>query len=239
MHSSIKMNVVHLWYVILDDFIKEDQELIKLLSEDEIKRAERFRFRIHREYFIVARAFLRKILNLYTQKPPQKLSFLYGEHGKPYLSHHSFNLHFNVSHSHNVAIFAITSHKEVGVDIEKVEPHFNETIAERFFTMEEYQQLILLPKEEQVIAFYKIWSRKEALIKALGGELYKLINKFTVDLHKNRELITFNYGNQQNIFHVETVEISPAYQCAIAMLKPLERIELMRWEKSGISAMKK
>lgn len=233
------MNVVHLWHVILDDFIEKDQELIKILSADEVKRAERFRFMIHRQHFIVARAFLRKILNLYTHEPAEALVFSYSEQGKPYLKSNPLNLHFNVSHSHNVAVFAITLQKEIGIDIEKVESHFNEAIAKRFFTLVEYQQLSALSKEQQIIAFYKIWSRKEALIKALGGELYALINKFTVNVHQNSELISFNYRQQKEVFHVETIDIVPHYQCAVAMLNPIERIEFWQWQKSGIISIRK
>ncbi len=234
MHSSIKMNVVHLWYIILDDFTDKHQELAHLLSIDEKKRSERFRFITHRQRFIIARAFLRKILSLYTKETPQQLIFLYNNHGKPYLKNNPLNLHFNVSHSHNIAVFAITIQKEIGVDIEKVELRFNEAIAKRFFTVEECQQLMALPEKERVVGFYKIWSRKEALIKALGAELYLLINKFTVNLHKNIELIQFNYHDQQAMFHVENIDLQKNYQCAIAIEKPLEHIQCWQWQKQGI-----
>jgi 4'-phosphopantetheinyl transferase len=94
--TSLHHNTVHLWRVWLNDFNIKVQNLTDLLSQDEKARATRLHFDIHRERFIIARAFLRKILHLYTGISPELIQFIYGRHGKPSIN---YPLQFNVSHS--------------------------------------------------------------------------------------------------------------------------------------------
>src|SRR5260221_13237392 len=96
-HFSIHNNIVQLWHAILSDFNELDQFLINLLSPDEIERANRFRFAIHRQRFIISRGLLRKTLSLYTGIPPEQIVFSYGSHGKPYLKESPLQIQFNTS----------------------------------------------------------------------------------------------------------------------------------------------
>src|SRR5437588_9318053 len=96
--------------------------LLGSLSEEERARAERFRFARARTEFIVARAGLRSILSRYLDVGPARMQFRYAAHGKPCLAfvEGQVPLHFNVSHSHGLAVYAVTTECEVGVDVEKV-----------------------------------------------------------------------------------------------------------------------
>ena len=133
-HFFIKNNFVHLWRASLSDFNTKCDELLALLSSDETTRAERLRFPLHKKRFIIARGLLRKTLALYLNQAPELIQFSYGAHGKPALALPF--LKFNLSHSDDMLVLALTREKEVGIDIEKIKPHFKKEVAERFFLVQ-------------------------------------------------------------------------------------------------------
>jgi 4'-phosphopantetheinyl transferase len=227
MNNNIKIhdNIVHIWRLYLPDFTQDTANLAKLLSPDELHRAERFHFPIHQERFIITRGLLRKTLNLYTTIASDALIFHYGEHGKPCLANNDFDLRFNVSHSHDMAVFAFTVHKEIGIDIEKIELSFKDSVAKRFFSPAEYQELVQLPETEQVIAFYKIWSRKEALIKALGKGLYTPLDSFTVSSQKDTQTVLCNDEH----YLVKHIPMNADFQTAFATVEPVTDVIEWQW----------
>src|SRR3990167_11472681 len=210
-HFSIKPHTVHLWRIELSRFSAQLSTLEPLLSADEKERAARFHGVLTRERYIVARALLRKILHLYIEISPEKIVFSYSEKGKPFLSNNAHALYFNVSHSHDRMICALSTESEIGVDIEKMELDFKENIAKRFFSKEEYAQIENLPKEERVTAFYRIWSRKEAVIKAFGAGLFVPMGDKTC--------------------HVENFSVHPDYQAAFATFQPVDAVFYWEWKE--------
>src|SRR5579864_3409435 len=125
---KIEEDSVHLWQAFVPDLLAQIQTFIPLLNESEMERANRFHFDIHRERYIIARAVLRHILSLYTTILPQDIIFTLGPRAKPYLEQKPFDLQFNVSHSHDRVVYAFTKHAEIGIDIEKIESHFNQEV---------------------------------------------------------------------------------------------------------------
>lgn len=231
-HFSIKTNAVHLWRVYLPDFYDAETDMAFLLSTDEAERASQFRFPIHRQRFILARAFLRKILSLYSPPSPAELLFTYGPQGKPALRNAA--LQFNVSHSEDMAVYAITVTHPVGVDIEKVERKFNQGVAERFFSHEEYQFLKTLPESERQVVFYQIWARKEALIKAIGAGLFMQLDAFTVAPQKTKsELITYTHEGQEAALQVTAFQAHPDYEAAFAVSPAVKEIYYWQWLPTG------
>jgi len=153
---------VHVWRAQLDAL----PGLRPLLSPDELARADRFLRPQDRDRFIAARGALRTILAQYTGVAAAGLRFLYGEHGKPYLS--QGQLHFNLSHSHGLALYAIARF-EVGIDVERIrETTHSMKIAERFFSPAEATELKALAPDLRPAAFSRAWTRKEALVKGIG-----------------------------------------------------------------------
>ena len=218
-HFSIKPHTVHLWRIELSRFSAQLSTLEPLLSADEKERAARFHGVLTRERYIVARALLRKILHLYIKISPKKIVFSYGEKGKPFLSNNNHALYFNLSHSHDRMICALSKEGEIGVDIEKVESDFKEKVAQRFFSKEEYAQLEKLPEEERVTTFYRIWSRKEALVKAVGTGLFVPIASISS--------------------YVENFSVHPDYQAAFATFQPVEAVFYWEWNESEPSAWRR
>ncbi len=121
-NMELKENEVHVWYTSLDMGAPQLQSLMHILSNDEKDRAERFRFQIDRRRYIVSRGMLREILSFYLKRDPAALKFEYNPYGKPFLkrSEGSEELSFNLSHSQDISLYALTWVRKVGIDIEKI-----------------------------------------------------------------------------------------------------------------------
>ena len=165
-----------------DDFLEKFRAI---LDPDELERAARFYFEKHRRRFIAGRGFLRDVLSRYLETRPAALKFSYGPYGKPALAgeHERSSVRFNMSHSHNLALLAITEGNQLGVDVERIRADFaSEDIARRFFSRVEVDCFNALPGEEQAAAFFRCWTRKEAFIKATGKGLSQSLDSFDVTL---------------------------------------------------------
>jgi 4'-phosphopantetheinyl transferase len=117
---------------------------------------------------------MREILARYLGDDAAKLGFVVVGNGKPKLAScfDASSIEFNLSHSHERALLAVTRRREVGVDIEFVKPDFSfNEVAEHFFTAREVAAMRSLPADLQRQAFYKCWTSKEAFLKAKGTGL--------------------------------------------------------------------
>jgi 4'-phosphopantetheinyl transferase len=182
---SLQTGDVHVWRVDLEQTDDAVKRFGTTLDAAERVRASRFYFERHRRAFVVGRGFLRDVLGRYLQSQPQELEFSYGAYGKPALNgeHKATKLRFNMSHSHNVGLLAITEERVIGVDVEHIRADFaTEEIARRFFSRCEVDVFNTLAKEEQVAAFFRCWTRKEAFIKATGRGLSQALDGFDVTL---------------------------------------------------------
>ena len=165
---------VHIWRICLDLALAQVQALRQTLAADELARVRRFRFQHDRDRFIVARGVLRSVLGWYLGMAPGQVRFCYGPQGKPYLAGDYGNetLCFNLTHSGDLALLAVTRGREVGVDVEEVKPHFDwAPLADQLSCPEEVAALRSLPGAHQVEAFFACWTRKEAYLKGKGDGL--------------------------------------------------------------------
>jgi 4'-phosphopantetheinyl transferase len=141
------------------------------LSADERERAARYRMPAVRGQFVASRAFLRALLGAYLGVEPGRIAFGQGPQGKPLLAGPTPTspLHFNLSHSDRIALVAVTWVGEVGVDVERLRPQPNHLeMAQRFFAPSESAALRGLPAGQAEEAFFRVWTRKEAFLKATG-----------------------------------------------------------------------
>lgn len=175
---------VHLWRVDLEAVAGEEAHWSTIVSDDERARGARFHFAIHRQYFIAGRAILRRVLAAYLAADPGDLKFSYSAKNKPALAGpHLDQISFNVSHSGEMALVAVTQHRQVGVDLEFIRHDFDTAaIATRFFSAVEQEQLAALPPDERHETFFRCWTRKEAYIKATGDGLSLPLHQFDVSI---------------------------------------------------------
>jgi 4'-phosphopantetheinyl transferase len=154
---------VHVWCAPLTVPEQRFDALSVLLSDDERARAGRLKFDVPRQECIVSRGTLREILGAYLALDAAGLRFEVGEQGKPSLAGLTVDLRFNVAHSGDILLVAVALDRDVGVDVEQVLPDvaFAE-MTKRYFT--ESEQAIVTGAD----AFFRVWTAKEAFLKARG-----------------------------------------------------------------------
>lgn len=223
---------IHVWCAILDYTDEQLSVFYNLLTAEEQERAQRFHFTKDRARFVAARGILRKLLGQYLKAPPQELRLQVNSHGKPELIDYPA-LQFNLSHSHEIALYAIALEQAVGVDVEYIDNQRDiDAIAKRFFTPAEYQLLINLTGEAKQQAFFALWTSKEAFIKALGVGLSYSLDKveITWGLHQSVKLLTL-YDATQNVedWYLASLDPVPNYAAAIVMKNPVLELKTFRW----------
>jgi 4'-phosphopantetheinyl transferase len=198
------------------------------LSDDERQRAARFVFDVHRRRFIAARGLLRERIAGLLGAAPEALRFAYGVAGKPSLAWPETSLHFNVSHSGDRAVLAFSHALELGVDIEKARDDVDHVaISERFFSPAERRALEREPAERRSRAFFEIWTRKEAFVKARGGGLTIALDSFDVSLGEPARLLRIaGLSEVADVARLETLPAPDGYCAAIAILGRGGRLQL-------------
>ena len=169
--ALLESGEVHVWQAPLEQPEAVLLSLKQMLSHDELDRARKFHFERDRHHFIVARGVLRTLLGRYLHRPPAQLQFSYNAQGKPLLDMPVLRepLHFNLSHAHELALFAFSYVGPLGVDIEYMRSGVSAEQAARVsFSPREQALLLALPLTERREAFYSCWTRKEAYIKGRG-----------------------------------------------------------------------
>lgn len=173
----MRRNDVDVWLCSLSTV--DASTMAPLLSIGERERAERFRFERDRTRFIVARGVLRTLLSRYVQCDPCSLRFTFGMNGKPLLP--NGEAFFNVSHSADIALYVVSREFDCGIDVEQIKPTLDlEVMAQRFFSRRECLALSELTGDAQTEAFFRCWTRKEALVKATGIGLSLPLHSFDV-----------------------------------------------------------
>jgi len=196
------------------------------LSEEEQQRAERFYFEKHRRRYIAAHGALRVILGRYLGIDPRAMAFTTNAFGKP--SDREDRLRFNLSHSHEMALIAITLRHEIGVDIERIRDDIElESIAEQFFSAEEYNRLVSLPIPHRVPAFFHCWTRKEAFIKAKGMGLSLPLDQFDVSIDPEETDVSLHFHThpeEEGDWSLRVLDPDPAYAAALAVAGDLSSL---------------
>lgn len=217
---SIAQNEVHIWHACLDLPAAQVQQLAKTLSSDEYIRAERFYFERDKHRFIVARALLRKTLGSYLGVPAERLQFCYGHRGKPGLAsiYAKSGLRFNVSHSQDLALYAISGDRELGVDIEFIRPISEaEQIAKRYFSARENASFQALANSEKQAGFFYHWTRKEAYLKAEGEGLSANSDRFDASVAIEDAKMSSNGDRTANRWFLKSFTPAPNYIATVAV----------------------
>lgn len=193
------------------------------LSPDEAARAARFVSPVHGRRFTAARGFLRCALGRFIGCAPGEVRFEYGPHGKPTLP--GTPIRFNLSHSGDLALLGVTREAHLGVDVERLREVDHLRIARRFFAPAEADRLARLPEQRRRAAFFAGWTRKEAVIKAVGAGLWLPLDSFEVSLEGEAKLLRAgsSLGHGWSLREIEAPE---GYAAAIAVQGPLLDLRL-------------
>lgn len=176
----LRINQVDVWY--LDDIHSNRVcgAYASLLNQEEIERANSYAFEQHRRRFRYVRGVLKQLLGYYSRRRVEEITLHFTDYGKPYIGD---PIEFNVSYAHGMSVIAFALDMKVGVDIEAMRCiEEAAAIARLHYSESERQALFDSTGEEQDTAFLKLWTRKEAFIKAIGQGLYFPLREFSVPL---------------------------------------------------------
>ncbi len=206
-------DVIHVWSARLD--LLKIEQFLPLLPPDEIARMERYVVPQPRLQFAFSRGILRIILSRYLNQSPQKIHLRYGANGKPNLP----NMKFNMSHSADMLVIAITKRIDLGIDVERMRPLPELTImAQDNFSLAEQAALFALPEAERTRAFFNCWTRKEAYIKATGDGFAMSLHDFDVTLD-NPPRMTRAEGDDPTKWTLYHLDPSPGYVGAVCVAR--------------------
>ncbi len=238
-HPLLGARDIHVWRADLVNHRRHNAFFSMLLDEGEQSRAQRYMREHDRSRFVTAHGILRILLGRYLAIEPRSIAFMSGPYGKPALvpGLSSLALRFNISHSHDVALFAFANGREVGVDIEHKRPLGDmEQIARRFFSPQETASLLSLPSDARPRAFYACWSRKEAFIKATGHGLSLSLASFDVSLLPDEPvalLATRDDACATAPWTLHALPEVPGYAAALAVEGNVEVLECWHYEHTS------
>lgn len=174
---------LQVFYAKTEELRSRYDELRNYISDDEHQRANRFYFDSDRETYIACHASLRLVLAIELNTNPLEISFINGVNNKPSLA---FNpLYFNITHTREAFAFAISRHYNIGIDLENINLNLDlNSITKNYFSKIE-REFILQSESEREHRFFLLWTRKEALLKAMGAGIIDNLTQVEVSGQNN------------------------------------------------------
>ncbi len=238
LHLQLRAHEVHVWRASLAAPEQAIQGFQRILEEEEVARAALFHFEKDRNHWIVARGILRILFSRYVNIAPGQLRFGSNAFGKPFLVFPALSpqLQFNVSHSQDLALYAFTFNRQVGIDVEYKRADVNyEALAKVSFSPNEQARLHSLPYDLKQEAFFNCWTRKEAYIKARGKGFSIPPSQFDVAFIPGElAALLQNREDPRETTHWSLQELEPGmgYAGAIAVEGVGWRLHCWQWQRS-------
>ena len=210
---------VHVWHI--DLATSGIAHFVDMFSADEIKRRDGFFFDRDRDRYTRARTAMRCILSAYLGVLAGDVKFGVGPHGKPFLAGFasSRGLQFNITHSGNLALLALSGEAAVGIDVEMLRrPDDIRSLAKSVFSIAENAQFATLSDEALVAAFFSCWTQKEAVLKALGTGLSIDARCIDVGFDVAHKKITVPSSCAQQAISVRTILQNDAAIASLAVV---------------------
>ena len=205
-----------LWSWSLDGGQYAEPAAEELLAHEERMQSRRFVTPQLQRRFVAARAGLRSILGSHLRLEPRRLAFVRNEFGKPALAG-SPVAHFNLSHSAGTAILAISEDVEVGCDLEQVRPIDHLGLARRYFHAAEVAAIEgSADAGAQALAFFRIWTLKEAFVKALGTGLSIPLDRFAVSIAESSPALVLRPSGTARAWWLHQAVLPNGYCRALA-----------------------
>ncbi len=203
----------------------------EILSPAERARAARYRFDEDRQRYIAGRTSLRRILAQRTSTPAGELVIDEPEGEKPRLGITAVapRIFFNVSHSGDYAVIAVSDTAEVGIDIEQIRVDCPiDQLARRYYATSEFEWLRNLPEDKKLLGFYRLWTIKEAVLKCAGVGLSVPTQSIRVRLADDQApAVTCSAAGYKQLEGFQVRELSPVEHYASALaVSTKEEIEI-------------
>jgi 4'-phosphopantetheinyl transferase len=218
MSHELRTTDIFVW--LLPNLVDEDFEsYLNVLADDERSRAGNYVLEADRNRFVIGRGKLRHLLGSICDLPPHSISFKYNQTGKPFLHlEHEEELYFSVTHSGQIIGIAI-SPQIIGFDIEQFRAIENmESIASEIFSESEQDQFLSLSKDQRSLAFFLLWTKKEALIKGLGRGLSYPLRDLDIGIPPLNQIDQESVSTCQQLqdWYLHNLSVSKEYAASIA-----------------------
>lgn len=231
--SKVRIDIV---FFPLECDAEKRLALNRLLSEDETRRAARFRFDKHRNRFITGRGSIREILADRGKCRPREIGFESNQYGKPVVDRPGFmrKFQFNASSSETLGGIAISNGIPLGLDIEKINPANRrdyDSIVKNELATDEYAWYQKHADSDRIRAFFELWTCKEAYLKALGVGLSARLDSFAVNLDGNEPRVSqtsLEPGGKSEL-SLQRLDIGDGYLGCLALPVKASRVDLSWW----------
>jgi 4'-phosphopantetheinyl transferase len=226
---------VHIWRARLNVSPEVFRGLSRTLAPDEVERARQFRFERHRDLFVASRGILRHILSGYMRTAPQALLLRSTAKGKPFMAYDKCEVHFNVSHSGTLALYAV-ARREVGIDIEQIDARLaTPDVAMRVFTSREFAEWCALPASARSRAFFDCWTRKEACLKGRAEGLSLPLDELEVWSEGDELRVVFS---DSQAWLLRSLKPAAGYSAAVAVEGGCAAVKFLDfWLSDGVRAI--
>jgi 4'-phosphopantetheinyl transferase len=225
--SVIPPGEVHLWWARVSEAEPHLDLLRRTLNSEELERAARFRVEGAARRFVVTRAVLRSLLGRTTGVDPAAVDFAYGEHGKPRLA--AGGPLFNATDTGDFVVVALAS-SELGVDAEEVRPLARrEQLARRICTENEFEAIESVPEAERDTAILRLWTCKEAALKAVGTGLSGGVRNIEINLRPDRPPILHRLCGEVDSWTLLPVSLSPEVVCSVVVRGDGLQVSIRPW----------
>jgi len=180
-YLKLDSNDIHIWIsrasrIRQTDLLRRYQDV---LTEDELLKQNSYVCTKKRHSALITRAFVRDLLSRYVNIPPHLWQFKLNSYGKLEIINSPQPLRFNISHTDDLIICAVMLNDDIGCDVEMIYRGCSFlSIAENYFSPEEFSDLLKTPEKEQRSRFFDYWTLKESYIKAQGSGLSLSLSEF-------------------------------------------------------------
>lgn len=224
---------IDIWRSVINLPKQQLEEFHASLSEEERARAGRFTFPDKFEEYVVTRGLLRQALAQVLGNSADSFQFDYTREKKPYLDRRfkDQQISLNVSHSHGLALVALSLDRKLGIDVEKIREDVEyEKLARRFFSEAENKEFEKY-QGEKTRAFFATWTRKEAFVKAVGKGIAYGLSEFDVNIDPDAAPRMLRSGWQEddlNNWHMATLDCAEGYMATV--ISDRSEFGLRLWE---------
>lgn len=229
-NEFINTDEVHIWSSFLLQETNDLETKLKCLEPKEQDRALSFYFTNDMIRFVQRRYLLKSILAMYLQMEIKDIRLKYNDFGKPELLENKNDLYFNISHTIDLIVLAFSRNNELGVDIEVVEKDDVDLMINKdIFTDKEMSYFSNLDFQRKKELFYKLWTKKEAYLKAIGTGISKSLNSIEIEFINTWEakVIDQEKSFNQNHYLIQLSKLPAKYIGMLALPKPPKQISYL------------